>query len=551
MKHLLKSLLPALLLAAAVQAQPRINSVLNNASYTVPPLPGSAIAPGSIFAVFGANMGPAALVQAGFPLPTTLAGTAVRISASGRTENAFLIYTSAGQLAGVLPSTTPAGPATATVIFNGQESAQFAFTVTASNPGLFTLNGGGTGPAVLTLPDYRVITYSNAATDGDVLSAWGTGIGALTGRPDNQPAEFFDPQTSVEVLVGGKQATVRYRGRAPGLSGVDQLVFDVPAGVRGCNVSLVIKVGRNISNFSTLPVAGSNRVCSDPGGLSENDISRATANGLRIGSIFLNRTRIRISLPGVGSAESRTDIAGADFTRFDANGFIRSQGGVGGVSIGSCVVTTFSGEGAPGDPYAVTKLNAGAQLTLNGPNGITRTLTREADGGYSAAVGTATVIPGFPTGANTLYLDPGTYTVTGPGGADVGSFTARVTVPQPLTTNLDSINSVGIGSPLTVTWNAAGASANELIFIAGSSTTRNPVAGASFVCFERASAGTFTVPAEVTLAMPRSETIEGAATGALTVISSPYTDANRFTASGLDIGTVTYSTAEAKTVSYQ
>lgn len=550
MKHMLRSLLPAMLLAAAAQAQPRINSVLNNASYTVPPLPGSAIAPGSIFAVFGANMGPAELAQSSFPLPTTLAGTAVRISASGRTENAFLIYTSAGQLAGVLPSTTPAGPATATVIYNGQESAQFPFTVTANNPGLFTLNGGGTGPAVLTLPDYRVITYSNAATEGDVLSAWGTGIGALTGRPDNQPAEFFDPQTSVEVLVGGKQANVRYRGRAPGLSGVDQLVFDVPAGVRGCNVSLVIKVGRNISNFSTLPVAGSNRVCSDPGGLSENDISRATANGLRIGSIFLNRSRTRLTAAGV-SVESRTDLAGADFTRFDADGFIRSQGGFGGVSIGSCTVTKFSGGRASGDPLAFTKLNAGQQLTLNGPNGLSRTLTRDADGGYAAAVGTGQVIPGFPSGPNTLYLEPGAYTVTGPGGADVGSFTARITVPSPLSTNLDSITTVGIGSPLAITWNATGAAANDLIVITGNSATINPIAGVAFTCYERASAGRFTVPAEVTLALPRSETIQGTPTGSLAVASVPFTDANRFTATGLDIGTITYSTADSKNVSYQ
>ena len=550
MKPLLRGLLPAVLMAAAAQAQPRIDSVLNNASYIVPTLPGSAIAPGSIFAVFGANMGPAALVQANFPLPTTLAGTALRISASGRTENAFLIYTSASQLAGVLPSTTPPGPATATVIYNGRESAQFAFTVTANNPGLFTQNSRGTGPAVLTLPDYRVITYSNAATDGDVLSAWGTGIGALTGRADNEPAEFFDPQTSVEVLVGGKQATVRYRGRAPGLSGVDQIVFDVPAGVRGCHVSLVIKVGRNISNFSTLPVGGANRLCSDPGGLSENDISRASASGLRIGSIFLNRSRSRVISGGI-SGELRTDIAGAGFTRFDSTGFIRSQGGLGGVSIGSCVVTTFSGESKGGDPYAVTKLNAGAQLTLSGPNGITRTLNRAAGGDYSAAEGTGQVIPGSPSGPNTLYLDPGTYTVSGPGGADVGSFTARITVPQPLTTNLDSINTVGIGGPLTVTWNTAGAGANELIIISGGSYTRNPAAGASFSCYERASAGRFTVPAEVTLAMPRSETVPGSAAGQLSVASAPLTDANRFTATGLDVGTITYSTAESKTVSYQ
>ena len=44
-------------LALAAQ-QPVITALTNNASYTPSPLPGSSIAPGSIFAVFGENLGP-------------------------------------------------------------------------------------------------------------------------------------------------------------------------------------------------------------------------------------------------------------------------------------------------------------------------------------------------------------------------------------------------------------------------------------------------------------------------------------------------------------
>lgn len=533
---------------SALQAQPTIKSFLNNASYIIPPLPGSSIAQGSIFAIFGTNMGPAALVQAGFPLPTELSGTAVRISASGNDVSAFLVYTSANQLAAVLPSNTPVGPAVGRVTFNGQQSASFAFTVVRSSPGLFTLNGGGSGPAVLTTPDFKVITYTNAAVEGDVLSAWATGVTPLQGRPDNTAAEFFDPQLAVEVIVGGKQANVRYRGRAPGLAGLDQIVFDVPSGVRGCNVSLVLKVGGAISNFSTLAVGGSNRLCSDPNGLSEADVSKALQGGLRLGSISLNRTSIKIAVPGLGSIQSRSDSAFADFTRYDADSFIRSQG-VGGTTLGNCVVSTFGGETAPGDPFAAVKLNAGPQLTLTGPGG-TRGIVRDARSGfYSVTLGMAQVIPGVPAQASTLFLEPGTYTVTGPGGPDVGTFNARLTVPQPLTTNLDSITTVARGSALNVTW--SGGAANEYIFISGFSARQNPTVGAVFTCTERASVGRFQVPSEVLLAMPPSDVISGAALGNLSVSSIPFNDATRFSASGLDLGFITYSTVESKSVPYQ
>ena len=548
MKTLFRVVTPTLLLFGTVQAQPTIKSFLNNASYIIPPLPGSSIAQGSIFAIFGTNMGPAALVQAGFPLPTDLSDTSVRISASSNDVSAFLVYTSANQLAAVLPSNTPLGPAVGRVTYNGQQSAPFAFTVVRSSPGLFTLNGGGTGPAVLTTPDFKVITYTNAAVEGDVLSAWATGVTPLQGRADNTAAEFFDPQLPVEMIVGGKQANVRYRGRAPGLAGLDQIVFDVPSGTRGCNVSLVLKVGGAISNFSTLAVGGANRLCSDPNGLSEADVSKALQGGLRLGTISLNRTSIKIAVPGVGSIQSRTDSAFADFTRYDADGFIRSQG-IGGATLGNCVVSTFGGESAPGDPFATAKLNAGAQLTLNGPGG-TRSILRDAKTGfYNVSLGTAQVFPGGPSSGSTLFLEPGTYTVTGPGGPDVGTFNARLTVPQPLTTNLDSIATVSRGSALNVTWSGGGA--NEYIFISGFSARQNPTVGANFTCTERASAGRFQVPAEVLLAMPASDVIQGAPLGNLSVSSIPFNDATRFTASGLDLGFITYSTVESKSVPFQ
>jgi hypothetical protein len=44
--------------ASLAQAQPIVRAALNAVSYTAPGLPGSGIAQGSIFAVFGSNLGP-------------------------------------------------------------------------------------------------------------------------------------------------------------------------------------------------------------------------------------------------------------------------------------------------------------------------------------------------------------------------------------------------------------------------------------------------------------------------------------------------------------
>ena len=62
--------------------------------------------------------------------------------------------TSAGQVAAILPSTTPAGTGTITVSYNGSASATAPITVVASSPGIFSVNqqGNGTG----------VILYSNS-----------------------------------------------------------------------------------------------------------------------------------------------------------------------------------------------------------------------------------------------------------------------------------------------------------------------------------------------------------------------------------------------------
>src|SRR5437879_2717188 len=87
-----------------------VNAITNSASY-VPSGPAQfGIAQGSLFVVFGSNLGPAQIEHSGsFRLPLRLAGSSVQVQVGGSTVDAIMIYTSANQLAAVLPSKTPAG----------------------------------------------------------------------------------------------------------------------------------------------------------------------------------------------------------------------------------------------------------------------------------------------------------------------------------------------------------------------------------------------------------------------------------------------------------
>ncbi len=397
----------------------------------------------------------------------------------------------------------------------------------------------------------------NAAREGETIIAWATGLTGITAS-DADPAPFFDPPLIVEVFVGGRLANVRYRGRAPGFTGLDQLVFDLPQGVRGCSVSFALRVGGNISNFTTIPVAGPNtRICSDPNGFPEGTLSNIPAGGLRIGILTLGRVLTKVSAAGF-TADSTVDIGLGSFTRYDVNTLIRSRA-MDTASYGSCVVYTFRGAAETPDPVEGAGLEAGAELTVAATGG-TKPMRRVERGEYSGEFGNAISglpnlpggIPGLPGTGSPPYLQPGAFTVTGPGGAEVGPFTARITIPQGFVwTNQDATTSVSRGGQgLTVNW--TGGSATDFVVVAGSSFRGGtPDVGAQFFCSAQNSDRTLRVPPEVLAALPPSETIEGTPAGILLVSNSSGVEAGRFQATGLDLGTLGYATTLSKNLPYQ
>ena len=553
--------IPLILLAAfspaAFAQTPSVTGALNTASYIVPGLPNSGLAQGAMIAIFGSNLGPASIAQpAGFPLPTALGGTSVRFTVGGTTTNGILVYSLATQVGAIIPSATPVGAGTVTVTYNGATSAPLNIQIVKSAFGIFTLNQAGSGPAIAqvfkTQASQPVNTLVEAANPSSTITLWGTGLGPVSG---NEAAGALpgDLGTDLEVLVGGKPATLRYRGRSGCCSAIDQIVFDVPSGVSGCYVPVSVRIGTIVSNATTMSIAASGSICSDPQ-LSPQDLQTAQSTGVfRSGSVVLGRVSVDVAIAGFTST-SKIDTGSGVFVRYTLQELLASQRFAGN-TVGTCNSFNFNGStGARTDPIQPVTLDAGSVINVNGPKGA-KQLTRDAlSGFYSANFATSSQIGGIPglppTVTGDPYLEPGTYNVdNGGGGANVGGFRATITVPSNFVwTNQAAVTNVVRASGQDVTW--SGGNANDFVSISGFSFTpgTNPV-GAGFTCLAPASAGRFTVPAAVLLALP-PVTGGGPTPGGFFTVSYS-SNPVRFTATGLDAAYLIFANSTTKSVNYQ
>ncbi|MGP8243618.1 MAG: protease pro-enzyme activation domain-containing protein [Bryobacteraceae bacterium] len=241
---------------------PAIGSVENAASYA-----SGTVSPGEIVTLFGSDLGPSqltmlTLTSAGL-VSTQLAGTVVSFSDIA----APLLYTSAGQVAAIVPYEVTGATANVTVAYQRQTSAPFPVTVASSVPAIFTANASGTGQAVALNQDYTVNSPSNPAVSGQVVILYASGEGQTTpGGVDGQPAiaPYPSPLLAVSVTIGNVPAEVKYAGGAPGLvAGVMQVNVVVPLFLSPTTVSsaqempVILTVGNAASPSGvTLAVSG-------------------------------------------------------------------------------------------------------------------------------------------------------------------------------------------------------------------------------------------------------------------------------------------------------
>ena len=532
-------------------------AIVNAASFTSSVLPNGSIARGAIFSVFGNNIGPTALQQpARFPLETTLGCVSVRITQGSAAVDAIPLAAIAGQVNAIMPSNAPIGDATITVTFNGRTSAAVPVKIVAASFGAFTVNQNGMGPGIIqnfvSQTEQPINSPQRPARLRQVETLWGTGLGGIN-APDNVAPPAGDLPTVVEILVGGKIANKLYSGRGPCCAGLDQIVFEVPPDAPlGCYVPVLVRAGGVTSNTVTMAISSDGSRCTDPA----NPLSRFSGGG-KIGSVQLLRVNARVQLDATASFTNLDVDAGtASFTETRGSEFSFSPL-TSLPPIGSCTVFSAGGVSVSGLlsgqlPNVVGDarlLNAGTPLQISGPRGA-KTIPRSTDGSYFNIIGGAVPLLGPPP--QPLYLDPGDYTVTGPGGPDVGPFTARVRVPASVSwTNRDQLAQVTRSSGVTVNW-SGGDPASQGITILGGNLDNASSAGAVFVCLADLRDGSFNVPNSILSALPPSNLAQpDQTTGFLAIGAGPSGDLPTFTATGLDAGYALFSQFNALSVVYR
>lgn len=537
-------------------AQPTISGIVSSATYLPPGLPNSGLAQGSIFILFGSNMGPSTLAQVeSYPVPTQFQGTSVTVTVNGTKSQALMVYTSAGQVAALLPSSTPTGTGTVTLTYNDQTSNSLPVTVVTSNFGMYTLSQDGTGPAVVTSASYQAITLTSPAKPGQTVILWGTGLGPYSGQ-ENEPPKNGALNVNASVYIGDQPATISYEGRSSS-PGLDQINFAVPANLSGCYVPIAVVVGGIVSNFGSMSISSDGSTCSDPVGLPSTAINQVVNTGsLKVGFIELQKVAFSATVPLLGPLDVKQDFGAAYFYDFNDQALLASRGLTSISSFNSCTVLVCSNSDTcipDNSALNVPQISAGSQITITGPQG-TAVLPLSANrvGEYHGPLGQSTVIGG------TDFLQPGDYTASnGSGGSAVGAFTADLTIGQPLTwtnqSTISSQNSIDRSQGLTI--NFSGGASGDYAAILGSSTANTPTQDVTvtFVCTAPVSAGTFTVPSYVLSALPVSGniTIDGiTGTGGFLLFGN-YPLSNTFSAPGLDLGFFAETIVSGINIPYQ
>jgi uncharacterized protein (TIGR03437 family) len=188
----------------------------------------------------GSGLGPVQLVSArpgsdAF-YPTQLSGTSVQFNGFA----APLLYTSATQVAAVVPYGVTGPAVQVTVTYQGQTSVPATIQVFAAAPGLFTADGTGTGQAAAINQDGTINSPCNPALRGSIISLYATGGGrtspiGLDGQVSTSP--LANSALPVQVYIGNQlvlsPARLQHVGPAPGaIAGLMQINVPLPLGLQ-------------------------------------------------------------------------------------------------------------------------------------------------------------------------------------------------------------------------------------------------------------------------------------------------------------------------------
>jgi uncharacterized protein (TIGR03437 family) len=220
-------------LGLAAQTHPNISAVSNAADYS------SAVAPGSLATIFGADLANKEEGAASTPLPRILSGAAVFVN----DIQAPLLFVSGKQINFQIPFGVSLGAANVVVVNADQRSSPMTISVAAAAPSIFLATGHH---GAIQNQDSTANTSDNPALAGSVIVVYLTGIGAISPLvAEGVPTPTAPLSKSIarsSATIGGIDAPMQFLGLAPGFVGLAQANIQVPASLAAGDLPMTITV---------------------------------------------------------------------------------------------------------------------------------------------------------------------------------------------------------------------------------------------------------------------------------------------------------------------
>ena len=231
------------------------SGVVNAASFAA----STPVAPGSIAAVFGNLFLGGSMAATSTPLPANLSGLAMQFDGS---SSAPLFYASATQANVQIPWELSGKPGSLLSVTASGVANAFGQGVTLAPyaPGIFSINGTGSGQGAIQNSSFQLVDISNPAHAGSTtIVIYCTGLGTVTNQPPTGQIALANPLSQTTTLplvyIGGVAASVSFSGLVPGEVGLYQVNAIVPGGVApGLLVPVSLAIGGVSSNTVTIVV---------------------------------------------------------------------------------------------------------------------------------------------------------------------------------------------------------------------------------------------------------------------------------------------------------
>jgi hypothetical protein len=303
-------------------------------------------------------------------------------------------------------------------------------------------------------------SFLGPARPKQIVTLWGTGLGASPGDESTGPVVKNLDIAGLAVLVGGKAARVYYAGRSGCCAGVDEIIFEVPEGIQGCNVPVFVRYAESglSSNDAFVSMTAGEGACSDERGLSQNEVLKLASGNLTVAQIFVS------------------DPAG------QWGAFFGRAGKTYAIPFDTCRTYTWGLPFAAADIASGSYMDAGEALEL-ARDGGTLVALRDQNRVYS--------------GTFDGQLS-GTYTLSNrTAGSAIPRFQAPLSIPARTLewTNREQADSIKRGDDLKFNWSAAGFGAGYVL-VGGLFGVDGESSG-GFLCRARYENEGFTVPTAV------------------------------------------------------